>query len=223
MYSRQSPSPRYLELLSLNRQLHMEGDAAQSLAADDAFPGKSLFAQLPRIKDLVRSTRASTLLDYGCGKGRQYQVQSFAIDGAIINESVQDYLDVDYIYRYDAAFPQYTQLPEGRFDGVICTDVLEHCPEQDLPWIIEELFGYASKFVFANVPGFSAMKKLPNGENAHCTQRESQWWNTVFGTAARKHPGIYWEVLHVSRLGPQERQEHHVVRLGTNPSIPAGS
>jgi hypothetical protein len=67
----------------------------------------------------------------------------------------------------------FSALPEGRFDGVVCTDVLEHCPEEDLPWIVGELFGYARLFVFANVACYPAAKKLPNGENAHCTIRRS--------------------------------------------------
>ena len=213
MFSRQSPSPRYQELLRQNRQLHLEGNPAQKVSAEDSFPGKSLFRQLPRIRNLVRATKASSLLDYGCGKGLQYQANRIFIDGNAVEESVQDYLDVDYVYRYDGAYPPFTQLPEGRFDGVICTDVLEHCPEQDLPWIVEELFGYARKFVFASVAGYPAGKILPNGENAHCTQLESSWWKSLFSAAAQRHPTIDWEVWHVSRRGPADDPEYVEVRL----------
>ena len=59
-------------------------------------------------------------------------------------------------------------------------DVLEHCPEQDLRWIVAEIFGFANRFVFANVASYEAMTTLPNGENAHCTVRPSEWWNAVF-------------------------------------------
>jgi hypothetical protein len=33
MFSRQSPSPRYQELLRQNRQLHLEGNPAQKMSA----------------------------------------------------------------------------------------------------------------------------------------------------------------------------------------------
>lgn len=215
MFSRQSPSPRYLDLISQNRSLHLEGNPAQNLRAEDAFPGKSIFRQLPRIKQLISTTGSSSLLDYGCGKGTQYQAARFHLDEKVIDETVQDYLNVDYIYRYDAAYPPFTALPEGRFDGVICTDVLEHCPEEDLPWIVEELFAYSQKFVFANVASYPAGKLLPNGENAHCTQLAAEWWQSVFGKVAERHAGIRWELLHVSRHQQPGDFEFIETRLGT--------
>jgi hypothetical protein len=217
MFSRQSPSPRYQELIGQNRQLHLEGNPAQNLSAPDAFPGKSLFRQLPRIRNLIRATQSTSMLDYGCGKGMQYQVGKFFIDDQAINETVQDYLNVDYIYRYDAAYPPYTVLPEGRFDAVICTDVLEHCPEDDLPWIVEELFAYSTKLVFANVASYPAGKLLPNGENAHCTQLDAERWRSIFSTVALRHPGVLWEVLHVSRHKQPDDVEFVETRLGTVP------
>ena len=215
MFSRQSPSPRYKELLGQNRQLHLEGNPAQKLSAEHAFPGTSLFRQLPRIRNLIQATGSSSLLDYGCGKGMQYQVNRFVLDGQVINETVQDYLDLDYIYRYDAAYPPYTTLPVDRFDGVICTDVLEHCPGDDLPWIVEELFGFARKFVFANVASYPAAKLLPNGENAHCAQFDTEWWKSVFSVAAERHPGITWEVWHISRSRQLDNFEYVDAHLGT--------
>ena len=214
MFSRRSPSPRYQELLRQNRQLHLEGNPAQKVSAADSFPGKSLFRQLPRIKNLVARTNSSSLLDYGCGKGLQYQASRIVIDGKAIKESVQDYLDVDYIYRYDGAYPPFTKLPEDRFDGVICTDVLEHCPEQDMDWIVDELFGYAKKFVFASVAGYPAGKMLPNGENAHCTQMDSVWWKSLFSAVGQRFPQVTWEVWYVSRLGAEADPEYLEVRLG---------
>ena len=199
-----------------NRQLHLEGNPAQKVSAEDSFPGKSLFRQLPRIRHLVRATGATSLLDYGCGKGLQYQTSRIFIDGKAIEESVQDYLDVDFIYRYDGAYPPFTKLPADRFDGVICTDVLERCPEGDLPWIVAELFGYARKFVFASVAGYPASKLLPSGENAHCTQLDSSWWKSLFSAAAASNPGIKWEVWYVGRRGPAENPEYVEARLGSN-------
>ena len=76
---------------------------------------------------------------------------------------------------------------------MICTDVLEHCPEADLPWIIAELFGFARRFVFASIACHPAVKRLPNGENAHCTVKPPQFWAELFISAANSHPGVLWE------------------------------
>jgi hypothetical protein len=72
---------------------------------------------------------------------------------------------------------------------VICTDVLEHCPEEDIPWILDELFAYARKFVYANVACFPARKRLPSGGNAHCTIKPVKWWEAEIVRAARAASG----------------------------------
>jgi 2-polyprenyl-3-methyl-5-hydroxy-6-metoxy-1,4-benzoquinol methylase len=43
---------------------------------------------------------------------------------------------------------------------VICTDVLEHVPEEDLDWVIREMCSLSSKTVFINVSGEPALKNI---------------------------------------------------------------
>ena len=77
---------------------------------------------------------------------------------------------------------------------MISTDVLEHCPEDDLAWIVDEIFGFADRFVFANVACYPASKRLPTGENAHCTIKPRDWWEELLRTVAARHPRVDWEV-----------------------------
>ena len=69
-YSRQNPSPRYRELVTLYQQVHREGIPEQNLAGEDVYVGKSLIGHLPAIQALVEATGTKSLLDYGAGKGR---------------------------------------------------------------------------------------------------------------------------------------------------------
>jgi len=193
-YSRNSPSPRYAELLDQYRRMHIDGETSRGAAPEIAFPGRSLLPQAVRIKSLIDRTGAQTILDYGCGKGLQYDLRNFELEGHGFVESVVDYWDVAGVHCYDPCYEQYNRLPEGKFDGVISTDVLEHCPEQDLEWILQEMFGYAQMFVFANVASYAARKHLPNGENAHCTIRPAGWWDALVRRIARGHPRVLWEV-----------------------------
>jgi hypothetical protein len=71
--------------------------------------------------------------------------------------------------------------------------VLEHCPEEDIGWILDELFAFARKFVFANIACFPARKLLPSGGNAHCTVKPAKWWEEVIGRAARAKPALPYE------------------------------
>jgi hypothetical protein len=193
-YTREQPSPRYRELIDMYRTMHRVGDTAHGLSADQTFPGQSLPRQAHRIRPLIARTQAKTILDYGSGKGLQYRPAPIKQEGVVRWNSIQEYWGVESIRCYDPAYEPYSELPTGRFDGVVCTDVLEHCPEQDLDWIVDGFFAFAEKFVFANVACYPAAKKLPNGENAHCTIRPAAFWKAKFDEAAARHPGVLWEL-----------------------------
>jgi hypothetical protein len=202
-YCRATPSPRYVALVAQYRDMHLHGDPHQSTPAAKVYPGSSLLRQAPHIKALVERTCAETILDYGSGKALAYTAAIRDADGTVW-ENIVDLWGVTSVYCYDPAFPPFSKLPEGTFDGVICTDVLEHCPEEDVEWVIDELFGFATRFVFADVACFLAQRTLPNGENAHCTVRGKPWWEERFRGAASRRPGVLWELYAVEMFeGPR--------------------
>lgn len=192
-YSRNNPSPRYRELIAQYRTMHVEGECFLGIPPEQTFPGQSLLPQAPRIKRLVDATHSETILDYGSGKGKQYDISPFKITGVGEWPSIVEYWDISEVRCYDPCYEAYSQLPEGQFDGVICTDVLEHCPEEDIAWVIDEIFSFASHFVFANVACYPASKRLPSGENAHCTIRPIEWWSSLIKGVASCYPNIQWE------------------------------
>ncbi len=192
-YSRAHPSPRYIELQRQYARMHVAGAPGLRLAPEDTFPGQSLFAHLQPIRRLVEETGAKTVLDYGSGKGLQYRPRPILIDGRHVADSVAEYWDVDEVRCYDPGYEPHAALPVGKFDAVISTDVLEHCPEQDLGWILDELFGFARAFVYVNVACFPARKTLPNGENAHATVRPPEWWRQLVADHGRD-AGLRWEL-----------------------------
>jgi len=192
-HSRQNPSARYRRLLDLYREMHVRGELTRGIAPERTFPGSSLLPQAHHVRRLVAQTGARSILDYGSGKGSQYRPLRLAENGVARWESVQEYWGVERIVCFDPAYEPFSRAPQGLFDGVICTDVLEHCPEADLPWIIAELFGFARRFVFASIACHPAVKRLPNGENAHCTVRPPPFWAELFISAANSHPDLLWE------------------------------
>lgn len=191
-YSRARPSPRYRELIAQYRTMHTDGERFLGVPAAQTFSGISLLPHAPDIKRLIRRTAASSILDYGSGKGTQYLAQRIELDGEAW-DNVQDYWDVDYVRCYDPCFAPFSELPAETYDGVISTDVLEHCPEDDLRWIIGEMFGFARSFVFLTIASHRARKRLPNGENAHCTIKSPAWWSDLLLRVSAAHPGIVWE------------------------------
>lgn len=216
-YSRTQPSPRYQELVELYQRMHRDGDARNNIAPIDMFPGQSLLRHAGTIKQLIDLFQARTLLDYGSGKGLQYSRGPVDIEG-------KSWPDVPSCWGlqpqcYDPAYPPYMTLPEGKFDAVICTDVLEHCPESDLDWILDELFGHASRFVYANVASFPASKLLPNGENSHITLRPMQWWMDLFRAAAMRNGDISFLVMVAEPVATADGQKQIKTTAFASPNI----
>jgi hypothetical protein len=184
-YSRASPSPCYHALMEQYRQMHAAGP--------EVFAGKSVFFAASKVRDLVERFGSKTLLDYGSGKGEQYRAANITLHGvAGVWPGLRQYWGVDEVVCYEPTQAQAPEGPQGQYDGVICIDVLEHCAAEDLPWIVDELFAHARHFVFANVASYPAAKVLPNGDNAHVTQRRDSWWKALFSSVAARHPGVHW-------------------------------
>jgi hypothetical protein len=220
-FSRNNPSPRYVALQAQYCTMHEKGESFLGIPAEDTFPGKSLAPQAARIKRVIAQTGAQTILDYGSGKGKQYDPQLVQDGKGGQWPSIIEYWDIDEVVCYDPCYPPFNKLPSGKFDGVISTDVLEHCPEEDVPWIIGEIFSYAMRFVFANVACYPARKRLPNGENAHCTIKPVEWWSEAIEDVARKHPGIVWEVWIQSKIKTPRGEEYVERRIGSDASGPS--
>lgn len=139
------------------------------------FHGYSILDHVPDIAELVKSTSSKTLLDYGCGKGYQYLVTR-------VHEQWGGALP----YCYDIGIPQmHDGKKAGPFDGVICTDMLEHIEEADVPTVLADIFSLSRKFVFLTVSCSPARHKtLPDGRNVHLTVKPPAWWDQVIGKFA---------------------------------------
>ena len=200
-FTRTNPSPRYQELVSLYKDMHLKGIPEQGLAPEKLYIGASLLSQLPTIRGLVRKSGARTLLDYGSGKGYYYTATSIPLPNGETASTISQYLGVDRIRCYDPAVAQHATLPDESFDAVISTDALEHCPVEDVPWIVDEMFSRANRMVFANVASYSAAKTLPNGENAHATQQPAAWWDDLLKSIAARYPHVryYFAIVEVKR------------------------
>ena len=193
--NRFNPSPTYLSYVNIYNKLHIDGNLEDGIRPEAMYMGISTILWIVAIKDLVDLTDSNTLLDYGSGKGIQYKTVLPEDENRVACQKLQDYWETSEIYCYDPAYPPHQNLPNRQFDGVISTDVLEHCHQEDMKWIINEIFSLAKRFVFANVACYRASKSLPNGKNAHCTIRPSVWWDVVLKSITQNYSEVEYCVL----------------------------
>jgi 2-polyprenyl-3-methyl-5-hydroxy-6-metoxy-1,4-benzoquinol methylase len=148
---------------------------------EERYPGESLQGHAPSIKELIQKFDAKSLLDYGCGKGFQYTQKHLH----------KTYFNSIMPTLYDPAVPAHDVIPEGTFDGVISTDVMEHIPEYQLDEIFKEIYSKADKFVYLGICTIPAIVVLPNGENAHCTVKPIDWWVEKITQHANKYTVVH--------------------------------
>ena len=154
------------EYITMYQKMHAKGNP---------FPGNSITEHSPNIKALIEETKAATLLDYGCGKGQQYSKAKIHEQWGILPD------------LYDPGVPKYNNKPDKKWDGVICADVMEHVPESAVDEVLKDIITSASKFVFLNISTRLASAILPNGENAHCTVHNHEWWEDIITKIKNNH------------------------------------
>lgn len=185
-----SPSLRYKELLDLNMTMHLDGDPQAGLEPERAFAGISLVEHVDPIAKLVRQHPTRTILDFGSGKGSLYEDAPNYPQGSRYKRRRE--WGGAVVTCYDPCYQPFSDPIEDRYDGVICTDVLEHIPEEDIGWFVDDLFNHARHFVYVVAACFPAKKHLPDGTNAHCTVQPPSWWRGQMELAARRHPDVQW-------------------------------
>lgn len=153
-----------LDYAGLYRPLH-------EAAGGKFFGGKIRGVEI--VIDLVARTAPRSLLDYGCGKGRQYSERQ-------IHERWGGLLP----HCYDVGVPELAARPEGKFDGVICSDVMEHIAPEDVDAVLADIFGFVSRrrapaqsFVYFRISCVpSKGKRLADGRDVHLTIAAPEWW-----------------------------------------------
>lgn len=124
--------------------------------------GTTGLAYKQEVSLILNEIKPKSVLDFGCGKA------------TLISEFAEQYPGIAF-YGYDPAIPGREILPVEKVDFVICTDVLEHIPENDLENVIEKIASL-SKNVFFYLHHGLAVEILPDGTNAHCTVKPPIWY-----------------------------------------------
>jgi SAM-dependent methyltransferase len=124
--------------------------------------GRSGKKWLGLVSKLIDDTGSKYVLDYGAGKG--------ILAARLKNKGFR-------VQEYDPAIPEKSDKPVGKFDFIVCTDVLEHVEPEYIENVLNELREYMRKGGFFTICLGPARKHiLPDGRNAHVLIRSREWW-----------------------------------------------
>lgn len=146
--SKLSPSLYYHQSIENNKRFH-------SLQKGWAGYDSKKYHQY--IRDLVIKYSAIDMLDYGSGRGNQYQEAVYYPHADGSNKRIGPFtfdqvIGIQNYTLYDPCVVNNRNvcsvLPARTFDCVICTQVLGAVPDIDLPMVIQHLADAATKFCF---------------------------------------------------------------------------
>ena len=195
LFTRDDPTRESAELVGLYRRMHEGGAeiAASNPQDPRPFAGYSLEKHVGRVAEMVQRHEAKTLLDYGAGKGAMYS----PLDGTDPEGPMRQHQAWPgvTVRCYDPGHPPFARLDASIHDGVISTDVVEHLAAFDVPWVVDEIFCHARRFVYVVAACYAARKVLPDGRNAHTVLQSPYWWHSQMALTARRHPDIDWMLV----------------------------
>ncbi len=110
-----------------------------------------------------------TVLDFGAGQ------QSL---GKYVQENAVD-VNVKWT-NYDPGQPLISTPPEGKFDLIVSSDVLEHVEPEEIDNVIAWLDAHATKAQFHHIACDPCGLILPDGRNAHLITEKVDWWLEKF-------------------------------------------
>ena len=140
----------------------------QSLHADASrqlgFGGKA--KKLGKFHSFMDKWQPSSLLDYGCGKGR-------------ILADLRDRYPNVVCEGYDPAVPMFNKDKFSTYDCVFSNDVLEHIEPNFINSVLQDIDQYATKYIWLRIDTQPARKELSNVRNAHLIIQNESWWLNI--------------------------------------------
>jgi uncharacterized protein len=184
VFTAESPSAQYTALLARVRQ----ADELRYKERRAELPRSSLEAdgQILGLPELCVATEARTILTCRLGQDGGDQARQRGRRGW---EAERIVLGLDF-----ALGPPTKQTTE-QFDGVVCTETLAYFPDEDIPWVIEELLRCARRFLYVTVTTHACVKALADQTRLPNQPREYAWWIAQFEAASVRHPEIHWKLI----------------------------
>ena len=179
-------SDNYYEIIEKYKLFHKNGIKNQP--GISTFLGYSLTKWIVRIKDIIKTNNCQSLIDFGCGKAFLYN-NNFKIKDEEFS-GLSDFWKINNIYLYDPGVEKYSKFPQVKYDGLICTDVVEHIPEDDVINFIDGLFKLSNKFIFVVIATIPATKFFDDGSNIHLSLKNESVWKDIFESFKKKYPEV---------------------------------
>lgn len=125
--------------------------------------------------DIEWSSRA--LISLVCVLQRPIKVIDYGAGAGTYGDAVEKVFNWIKVTSYDPFHPKFRDNPDPEVhDAVNCTDVLEHVEFECIDNTLKYIADRARFMACFSIGTDDAVKLLPDGRNAHITQKSPKWW-----------------------------------------------
>lgn len=177
IYTEDNPSPYYHGSVAVGRSYQENSKT---------WRGKDCCKWARFIRLHIEAHGCKTLLDYGCGKGHQYDTELFFDIQTKTRYRLQDWWGVE-VTQYDPCVAGKDVLPEGQWDCVISTQVLGAIPDADVPWVVDLMSRRARKFVYIGLwitDRYKNKKSAGRLPEAYAEPKDLAWYERIAAAAS---------------------------------------
>jgi uncharacterized protein len=173
------PTSTYVTSLSEIREARARASATRATASTAV-----VAAAADDLRTLLARTQARSILDYDADDG----ICRAAIDG--LPDADRQALAVTSTDGIGAR----TEPPAGGFDVVACTSLLERLSDEDIPWVLDELFRCARRAVYVRVNVRLRASRAGSVPRLDRPRHGADWWLARIEATAARHPSVYWRL-----------------------------
>ena len=133
---------------------------------------------IPEAMEIKKSFDFKTCVDIGCAKG--FLVHALRILGCdAFGEDISEYAIENC---HEKVKPFLSTETDKKYDLLICKDVLEHVPQEQLPTLLKKLLPRADQFFFVIPLADNNLFRIREYEIdiTHVTKKDEEWWINLF-------------------------------------------
>ena len=123
---------------------------------------------------------------------------------------------------YDLVLLSESRRSKKPITDIVSTEVLDYLPDEDVPWVLDELLRSARRKVAITVTTSMPTSVLPRGIHLSHRPRPESWWLAQLEAASRSYPEIHWQLIVHTRndWGRQVTRSYEGGRrFNSNPSV----
>lgn len=149
---------------------------------------------------------SKSFLDVGCARGflvralievasyNKFNVEAYGFDISeyaieTADASVKEFLQVCSITDYEF---------DRSYDVVLCLDVFEHCPEEDVKAFLKKAHDHCNHGIIASIP----LETHEDDDPSHINIKPREWWHKTFLEAGFSHSGGWDEFQEMGNNDP---------------------